>query len=208
MDQSFKLEPDGTWNLESDTAFAICTPNIWRKWVRSMDGLVSTFVVSSKRSRILTGMGYFFETDMLIHLYYLQAVVADVQIPDRYGGEESHLSPFRAFLSFPGKLMGAFVRRILWRYFIHDFTAASVFFLAGSMLFLGGFAFGAVTWISSWARGVVATTGTVMLSVVPLFIGFQLLLQAIVLDISDVPRIPIHSRQSQSSGDRESSERS
>src|SRR5262249_42854304 len=75
--------------------------------------------------------GFFFETDMLIHLYYLQAVVADVQMPARYGDEQSTLSPLKVLLSFPGKLIESFIKRIMWRYFIHDFTACSLFVVVG-----------------------------------------------------------------------------
>ena len=136
--------------------------------------------------------GFFFETDMLIHLYYVQAVIADVQMPAHYGDEQSTLSPLKVLLTFPGKLTQAFIKRILWRYFIHDFTACSLFLVVGMLLFLGGISFGAITWIHNRIRDLITPTGTVMLAVVPLLLGFQLLLQAIVLDIQHVPKMPIH----------------
>jgi len=136
--------------------------------------------------------GFFFETDMLIHLYYVQAVIADVQMPAHYGDEQSTLSPLKVLLTFPGKLTQAFIKRILWRYFIHDFTACSLFLVVGMLLFLGGISFGAITWIHNSIRDLITPTGTVMLAVVPLLLGFQLLLEAIVLDIQYVPKMPIH----------------
>ena len=136
--------------------------------------------------------GFFFETDMLIHLYYMQAVVADVQMPAYYGDEQSALNPFRVLLTFPGKLTRALIKRVLWRYFIHDFSACSLFVVVGMPLLLGGISFGAITWIHNSIRGLITPTGTVMLAVVPLLLGFQLLLEAIVLDIQNVPKIPIH----------------
>jgi dolichol-phosphate mannosyltransferase len=136
--------------------------------------------------------GFFFETDMLIHLYYLQAVITDVQMPAHYGDEQSTLSPLNVLLGFPGKLTQAFIKRILWRYFIQDFTACSLFIAVGTLLFLGGMSFGAITWILNSIRHVLTPAGTVMLAVVPLLLGFQLLLQAIVLDIQHVPKMPIH----------------
>ena len=45
----------------------------------------------------------------------------------------------------------------------------------------------AVAGVSAGAAGA-APTGTVMLSVLPLLVGFQLLLQALVLDIQGTPR--------------------
>jgi dolichol-phosphate mannosyltransferase len=136
--------------------------------------------------------GFFFETDMLIHLYYLQAVITDVQMPAHYGDEQSTLSPLNVLLDFPGKLTQAFIKRILWRYFIQDFNACSLFIVVGMLLFLGGMSFGAITWILHSIRHVLTPAGTVMLAVVPLLVGFQLLLQAIVLDIQHVPKMPIH----------------
>jgi hypothetical protein len=35
--------------------------------------------------------------------------------------------------------------------------------------------------------GIPATTGTVLIAVLPIILGFQLLIQAISLDISDIP---------------------
>jgi dolichol-phosphate mannosyltransferase len=136
--------------------------------------------------------GFFFETDMLIHLYYVQAVVADVQMPAHYGDEQSRLSPLKVLLTFPGKLAQACVKRVLWRYFIHDFTACSLFVLVGMPLLVSGVSFGAITWIHNSLRNLITPAGTVMVAVVPLLIGFQLLLEAIVLDIHNVPKTPIH----------------
>jgi dolichol-phosphate mannosyltransferase len=136
--------------------------------------------------------GFFFETDMLIHLYYVQAVIADVQMSAHYGDEQSMLNPLKVLLAFPGRLTQAFIKRILWRYFIQDFTACSLFLVVGMLLFLGGVSFGAIMWILHSMRGVATPTGTVMLATVPLLLGFHLLLQAIVLDIQNLPKIPMH----------------
>lgn len=138
---------------------------------------------------------FFFETDMLIQLYYIQATIADVQLPARYGDEQSSLSPLHVLISFPGKLAAALLKRILWRYFILDFTACSLFLVFGLLLFWGGVSFGAVMWIRNGLRGLITTPGTVMLAVVPLLLGFQLLLQAIALDIQNVPKLPIHTNR-------------
>jgi hypothetical protein len=92
--------------------------------------------------------------------YYVQAVVADVQMPAHYGDEESTLNPFKMLLTFPVKLTRAFISRILWRYFIHDFTACSHFIVVGTLLFVGGISFGAITWIHNSNRDLLTPTGT------------------------------------------------
>lgn len=137
------------------------------------------------------GKGYFFETSMLINLYRTGAVVIDVPMKARYGDEQSKLSPAKVLFTFPGYLFRAFCKRILWRYFIRDFTAFSAFFLAGSAMFIHGFLFGLYTWISNYIRQVSTPTGTVMLAAVPLILGFQMLIQAVVLDVQNVPTKPL-----------------
>jgi dolichol-phosphate mannosyltransferase len=141
---------------------------------------------------------WFFETSMLIELSLARAVVRDVQIPARYAGERSSLSEASALFRFPGKLLAAFFRRIWLQYFVREFSPVSLFLVAG--LFLSGFGtvWGLVHWVRSGQTGVPASTGTVMIAVVPLILGVQLLLQAVSLDIQGSPKVPF----SRSSRDR------
>ena len=134
---------------------------------------------------------YFFETDMLCNLYRAGAVIKDVLIPVHYGDEASNLSPAKTLCQFPVKLFKAYVQRIIWNYYVKDFSTFSVLNLFGWLLFMFGVIFGAVVWFQNAYRGVVTTTGTVMVSVVPLFLGFQMILQALILDINNVPREPL-----------------
>ena len=138
--------------------------------------------------------GYLYETDILIHLYGIDAVVVDVEIQAKYGDEISGLSLFKSLFAFPLFLIRAFIKRIFWRYFVFDFSAFSVFFLSGIALFGFGFVFGIYNWVGNYLDGVSTPTGTIMLAAVPLLLGFQLLLQAVVLDINNVPKDPIQSK--------------
>lgn len=131
---------------------------------------------------------YFFESDMLIHLNVFRARVKDVAIPARYGDERSMMSLRRVLLTFPLYLSKGFWYRIYERHVLREFSPVAVFWVLGSMLLIWGTAFGATTWIRSIALGRVATTGTVMLSVLPFIVGFQLVLQAILAEIQDSPR--------------------
>jgi hypothetical protein len=56
---------------------------------------------------------------------------------------------------------------------------------------LYGTAFGLYHWIANARHHVFTPTGTIMLAVLPLILGFQLVLQAIVLDVQSVPRRPL-----------------
>jgi len=134
---------------------------------------------------------YFFETNMLCGLYRVQAKVKDVMLPTYYGDEISNLSPLKTIFQFPNRLFLTYVRRIVWHYYIRDFSAFSLLFFAGWVLMLFGAGFGAVQWYANAAKGVLTSTGTVMISILPLVLGFQMILQAVILDIHNVPKDPL-----------------
>lgn len=139
------------------------------------------------------GKRYFFESSMLLRLSLLRGVVQDVYIPARYpAGAASHLSESRAALQFPWRLLRGFVRRIVLQYFVRDFTAVSLYLVFGLLLGLFGTIWGLWHWALASQAGVAATTGTVMLAVLPIIVGVQLLLQALTLDIQNGPTEPIH----------------
>ncbi len=134
---------------------------------------------------------FFFESSMLLNLSLLRAVVRDVYIPARYGAG-SHLSESRAVVQFPFQLLRGFLRRVRLQYFVRDFTAASLYIVFGLALTLFGAIWGLWHFLVSAQSGVVATTGTVMIAVLPLIVGVQLLLQAVTLDIQSAPTTPLH----------------
>jgi dolichol-phosphate mannosyltransferase len=137
---------------------------------------------------------YFFESSLLIELNRIRAVVIDIPMPAKYGNEKSSLSLLQAILEFPINLFKGLTRRILWQYFLYDFTVVSLFLVLGTLLTTLGGLWGIYHWYISIKYSLVATTGTVMLSVLPIILGFQLLLQALVLDIQNVPASPIQKR--------------
>jgi dolichol-phosphate mannosyltransferase len=129
---------------------------------------------------------YFFENDMLINLNINRARVCDVNIPARYGDEKSSLKISKILFSFPGLLVRRFLKRVYKKYILYDFSVIGFFYIVGLALMTFGTLFGAYHWIRSAYSGVVATTGTVMIAVLPIILGFQLFLQAIVLEIQEV----------------------
>lgn len=131
---------------------------------------------------------YFFENDMLIALNFHNFRVRDVAIPARYGAEESNLSPFKTGITFPLLFIPRFWRRIYQKYVLRDFSPIALFLIMGLLLLTWGVLFGTYHWIKSVVTGHAATTGTVMFAVLPLILGFQLVLEAIVLDIRETPR--------------------
>ncbi len=128
---------------------------------------------------------FFFENDMLIHLNIHGVKVKDVAIPAHYGEEESDLRIWKVLLTFPPRLLRGLWRRIWEKYVLRDFSPIAVLWLLGGPLMLFGLGYGLWNWALSIWTGHPAPTGTVMLSVLPFLIGFELILQAIVLEIRE-----------------------
>lgn len=131
---------------------------------------------------------YYFETSMLANLYLLGAMVMDVPIPARYGNETSHLSIRRTLFEFPLKLLVTFLRRIILRYYIYDFSMMSLYLMIGVPLLLFGGIFGSVKWVEYASKNIPAPTGTVMLPTLSVILGIQILLSAIEIDMNSAPR--------------------
>jgi glycosyltransferase involved in cell wall biosynthesis len=134
---------------------------------------------------------YFFETSMLFELGLARAVVRDVSIPARYGDEQSSLSERRALFEFPVRLLRGMFRRIWMQYFVREFSPVALFAIFGLLMVVFGLGWGISHWLQSAATHQEASTGTVMIAVLPLILGVQLLLQALVLDIQGAPKLPL-----------------
>jgi len=131
---------------------------------------------------------FFFENDMLVHLNYFGFRVKDVAIPAHYGEEQSHLNLFSVSVTFPLLLVRRFLRRIYQKYILRDFSPIAFFLFFGSMLFAWGVGFGIYLWVRAIITGVPTPTGTIILALLPVILGFQLLLHHIVLDIEETPK--------------------
>ncbi|MEA5077246.1 MAG: glycosyltransferase family 2 protein [Anaerolineaceae bacterium] len=130
---------------------------------------------------------YFFETSMLCELRRLNAVVEDVAIPAIYKDEKSSMNLPREFFNFLFNLSGRFFKRMFRRYFLYDFNAASFYIVSGILLGLFGGIWGIAKWAKSSQTGIPATTGTVLIAVLPIILAIQFLVQAVAQDIADVP---------------------
>jgi apolipoprotein N-acyltransferase len=76
-------------------------------------------------------------------------------------------------------------------YYLRDFGLGSVNLFAGVALLGFGAAIGTFAWVRSAQEGVPATAGTVMIAVLPLMLGFQLLLSFVSFDVANEPTIPL-----------------
>jgi glycosyltransferase involved in cell wall biosynthesis len=134
---------------------------------------------------------YYFETSMLANLYLIAAVVKDIPMAARYQGEVSSLLVHRILFEFPPRLFVTFLRRLVLKNFIYDFSMGSIYLLASVPLLLFGLIFGIYKWIQYASRGIPAPTGTVMLPTLSVLLGIQLLLSAIEIDLRSVPTEPL-----------------
>lgn len=130
--------------------------------------------------------GYEFENDFLLHLNILNVKAKDIPVPARYGEEVSGIRLHRVVPAILGLLFRGFFRRIYRKYVIGSFSPIALFLYSGLLLWLFSFVFGA--WAVWQTLGPdAATTGTVLLAVVPFLMGFQLILTALTLDIQASP---------------------
>ncbi len=131
---------------------------------------------------------YAFENSMLCQLNIQNASVIDLPMPAIYGEEKSSMSLLRVSLTFPVKLLRMLVYRVFSKYLFHDVSPIAIYSLVGSCLFTFSFLFGSFHWWRSATTAVPASTGTVILALLPFLMGFSLFLQAIDLDIRSSPR--------------------
>lgn len=134
---------------------------------------------------------FYFETSMLANLYLLGAVVRDVPMPARYRGEKSNLSVRWVLFEFPVKLLQTYIRRLLLKNLIYDFSMTSIYLFTGFPLLLFGLIFGTVKWISYAQRNIPAPTGTVMLPTLCVLLGIQFIVAAIEIDLRSTPKEPL-----------------
>ncbi len=135
---------------------------------------------------------YFFESDILFRLNLLKAVVRDIPINAYYGDEVSNLEIKKIIGEFLLKHVRNLFKRILYNYYLRDFSIASIELFIGVLMLGFGLLWGVSTWISFYKLGLFSPVGTVMLSTITIILGVQLLISFISYDISNVPNKSIY----------------
>ena len=161
----------GYWNIMDPTnGYTVITK-------KALNGL--DFDLLAKR--------YFFESDMLIKLNIESCVVKDIPIPARYNDEESSLNISKVIVQFPFSLLSGLTKRIFYKYFIYDFNMGSVYLLTGIPMLSIGLATGGYRWFQSIYNNIDNSVGAIMLPVLLITLGVQFILQAISIDIANIP---------------------
>jgi len=143
---------------------------------------------------------YFFESDLLFRLGLIRAKVEDVPMKAVYSGEPSSLKIRHAVLPFIFYNLRNSMKRFFYAYLLRDFSLASIQLVVGMVLVAGGGVFGVYEWIAKSRIHQFASTGTVMLAVLPILLGSGLLLSFINYDVQRVPGVAIHRKLPRLSG--------
>lgn len=131
------------------------------------------------------GKRYDYENTLLIALSILGARVKDEPVPAIYGDETSTIPFFRTATRALTVLWKGFWQRIYLKYIVVNFHPIALFLLSGLLLMFIGVVIGLIVTILRVGYGQSPSTATVMLSVLPTLIGFQLLLTALIMDINN-----------------------
>jgi glycosyltransferase involved in cell wall biosynthesis len=134
---------------------------------------------------------YFFESDMLFRLNTARAVVMDMPMDASYGTEKSNLSITKTIFEFPMKHMRNFLKRIIFSYYLRDFTLASLELPIGVVLTLTSAVAAIYNWIHSANLNQPTPTGTLVLIMMAMLTGIQLILSFAAYDIQAIPKNPI-----------------
>lgn len=137
---------------------------------------------------------FFFESDMLFRLNLAGAVVEDVSLPARYGDEKSNLKISKVLVEFPWKFTKNQVKRVFYRYYLREWSIASIELPIGSILVAFGAWFGISSFLAAAEAGRETTAGQATISSLAIILGVQLLLSFLSYDIQSEPRVPNQKR--------------
>jgi hypothetical protein len=138
---------------------------------------------------------FFFESSMLITLGIIGAVVLDVPIPARYGLEKSNLRVGRTLFEFPIRMTLGLLKRMWFRKILYSLTVEALLAIFGFLFFFVGLTYGLYEFAQfTLIRNTPSPPGIVMGAALLMLFGFQMVLNAILLDIQSVPHSPLCDR--------------
>ncbi len=131
------------------------------------------------------GRRYDYENTLLISLAIMGAKIKDEAVPAIYGDEESTIPVFKTTMRALKVVWLGFWRRIYNKYVIVNFHPIALFIFCGLFLTGIGTLFGLYLLVAKIGYSITPSSGTVMLAVLPIILGFQLLLSAITMDMNN-----------------------
>lgn len=131
---------------------------------------------------------YFFESDMLFRLNINRERIVEFPMKSQYSNHNSSLVISRVIKSFPLRYLNRFLKRIIYTYYLRDFSMGSIYLFVGLLSLTFGIVEGSYVWRRSILTGIPATSGTVMLAALPVILGVQTLLSFLQIDIYNEPK--------------------
>ncbi|MBP7760319.1 glycosyltransferase family 2 protein [Candidatus Saccharibacteria bacterium] len=131
----------------------------------------------------MVGNRYEFENTVLVALSIVSAKVGDYPIPALYGEEKSTIKLFSTTMRVLKVLVKGFWQRVYYKYVLYGFHPIALFLLFGTLLSGIGFIGALWTVYEKIWHNTTPTSGTVMLFVLPIIVGLQMLLTALILDV-------------------------
>jgi glycosyltransferase involved in cell wall biosynthesis len=126
---------------------------------------------------------YDYETSMLVALSIVGARIKDFSVPAIYGQETSTIDFWPTVFRVLHTLWIGFWQRMYYKYMLFNFHPVILFLFSGMALLTVGGAFGIYVLVEKIFSNLTPSAGTVMLCVLPLIVGFQLFLTALILDV-------------------------
>ncbi len=136
----------------------------------------------------LIGDRYEFENTILVGLAIIDAKIGDFAMPAVYGEETSTIKLFSTTMRVLKVLFKGFWQRIYYKYILYGFHPIALFLCTGLLLMAGGIVGSFFVVLDRIINDATPTTGTVMLVVLPIILGFQLALTALVMDVAEEKR--------------------
>jgi len=131
---------------------------------------------------------YFFESDMLFRLNINRVIIAEFPMKSEYLNHNSSLVISKVVKSFPLRYINRFLKRIIYTYYLRDFSMGSIYLFISLISLAFGIIEGSFVWRKSILTGIPATSGTVMLAALPVILGVQTLLSFLQIDINNEPK--------------------
>lgn len=144
----------------------------------------SKYVVENLPYDILSDR-YDYENTVLIGLSIIGARVGDVAVPAVYGDEKSTINLLPTVMKTMHSLFTGFWRRVYYKYVLYNFHPIALLLFGGLLMFILSLAFTIFILVERIFYYTSPTSGTVMLAVLPILIGFQMLMSALIMDVNN-----------------------
>jgi hypothetical protein len=125
---------------------------------------------------------------MLIALSIVNARLKDFAVPAIYGEETSTIDFWPTVFRVLRVIWVGFWQRLYYKYILFSFHPIALFIFGGLILSALGWGYGIFIALEKLIHNSSPSTGTVMLCVLPLILGFQLLLTALIMDVYNEDR--------------------